>query len=465
MPGSDGVKEAERKYWNMDIEPLLNTVEMERIQLEKLKKMLVRLKNNAPFYARMIDASGLDPEKLGGFDEFRDKIELFNKEALRALVMECGGDILAALEQVMPVGVDRIDYMATTTGTTGIPTPYPLTNNDIANVWGEAMTRGAWRAGLRAADRVLYCFALSMVIAGVPTMMGMQKIGAMVLPVGAEAKSERILLMQALFQGTAYAGTPSLAEYLIEQSPKLLGKPVGQLGLKTLICGGEGGAGIPEVKRKLESAYQARVFDAGAGFGFSCDHEEYQGMHWLADDLAYYELIDPETKAPLALEDGAVGEAVFTSLEGDGMVLIRQSLGDLHQVFTSPCPCGRSGFRYKVVGRIDDMLKVKGVMVYPSHIKGVVNEFLPRVTGEMRIILDEPPPRVVPPLKVRLEYGPEVKPGDLEGLGTEIASAMSRRLKISPRILWAAPGSLERSHYKGQAFEKTYEAGGVKNDA
>jgi phenylacetate-CoA ligase len=447
----------ERPYWNMEIEPLLNTPQMKEIQLAKLKKMLGRLKANAPFYTKMIADSGLDPEKLSAFEEFKEKISLFNKEALRALVVECQGNLLQALDRIMPVSIDEIDYLATTTGTTGVPTPYPLTNFDIQNLWGEAMTRGGWRAGIRPQDRLLYCFALSMVIAGVPTMMGLQKLGCMMLPVGAEAKSERILMMQGLFRGTVYVGTPSLAEYLIEQAPKILNKEVGQLGFKALLCGGEPGAGIPEVKNKLEKAYGCRIFDAGAGFGCSCDYPEYQGMHWLGDDLCYYELVDPDSKQPLPMENGAQGEAVFTSLVGDGFVLVRQSLGDIHQVFTDPCPCGRSGFRYKVIGRSDDMLKVKGVMVYPSHIKGVINEFVPRVTGEMRIVLDEKPPRVVPPLKLRVEHAAGLAGAELQALEKEVVETMSRRLKINPQILWAEPGSLERSHYKGQTFEKTYE--------
>jgi phenylacetate-CoA ligase len=263
--------------------------------------------------------------------------------------------------------------------------------------------------------------------------------------------------VQSLFRGNVYVGTPSLAEYLIEQAPKLLNKTVGELGFKALFCGGEPGAGIPEVKAKIERAYGCRIFDAGAGFGCSCDHEEYQGMHWIGDDLAYYELVDPETKAPIPMENGAKGEAVFTSLEGDGWIMIRQGMGDIHQVFTEPCPCGRSGFRYKVIGRSDDMLKVKGVMVYPSHIKGVINEFVPKVTGEMRIILDEKPPRVVPPLKIRVEHAEGITGEALEALEGDIVAAMTKRLKINPKILWVAAGSLERSHYKGQAFEKTYE--------
>ncbi len=446
-----------RQYWNMEIEPLLNTPQMEQIQLKKLKVMLGRMEANAPFYAKMFKEAGLVPDQLSGFDEFKEKIRPFDKASLIALVGECGGDILKALDQIMPVPIDEIDYLATTTGTTGIPTPYPLTNFDITDLWGESGARGAWRAGIRPNDRVLWCFALSMVIAGVPSMMGMQKLGSTMLPVGAEAKSERILLMQSLFRGTVYSGTPSLAEYLIEQCPKILGKPVSELGFKALFLGGEPGAGIPEVRKKLEEAYGCRVFDAGAGFGCSCDHEEYQGMHWLGDDLAYYELVDPETREPIPLENGAKGEALFTTLVGDGFVWMRQGMGDIHQVFTAPCPCGRTGFRYKVIGRADDMLKVKGVMVYPSHIKGVVNEFLPRVTGEMRIVLDEKPPRVVPPLKIRVEHAQGVEGSALEALEKELAETMSRKLKINPKIIWAEPGSLERSHYKGQVFEKLYE--------
>ena len=441
----------------MKMEPLLNTPNMEKLQLEKLKIMLARVNAHAPFYSKMIQERKIDPDKLSGMEEFREKINPFDKQSLRQLVEDCQGDLLKALDQIMPIKVHQLDWIATTTGTTGVPTPYPLTNRDIQNLWGEAMVRGAWRAGVRPEDRILFCFALSMVIAGIPTMLALQKLGVTILPVGAEAKSERILLVQKLFQGTVYAGTPSLAEYLIEQAPKLINKDVGQLGFKALICGGEPGAGIPEVKAKLENAYKCRIFDAGAGFGFSCDHEEYQGMHWMVDDLVYYELVDPDTKQPIPMENGARGEALFTTLDADGWVMIRQSMGDIHQVFTDPCPCGRSGFRYKVVGRADDMLKVKGVMVYPTHIKGVINDFVPKVTGEFRIILDEPPPRVVPPLKIRVEHAVGIEGAELERLEKEIVGTMSRRIKISPQIIWTEPGSLGRSHYKGQTFEKTYD--------
>jgi phenylacetate-CoA ligase len=453
----------ERPYWNMEIEPLLNTPQMAKIQLDRLRKQLIKLKAKAPFYARMMERNKLDPEKLRGFDEFKDKIDIFSKATWRKLVDDCGGNMMKALDERIAVSVDELDWIATTTGTTGIPSPYPFTNRDIDTMYGEYTARGCWRTGIRANDRILYCFALSMVIAGVPSVIGVNKIGATVLPVGAEGKSERILLTQNMWKGTVYFGTPSLAEYLIEQAPKLIQKDVKDLGLKFLMCGAEPGAGIPEIRSKIEKAYHAKMFDIGAGLGFSCDHEEYQGMHWVGDDLSYYELVDPETKAPIPLEDGAKGEMLMTNLTTDGLISVRESAGDIQQIFTEPCPCGRSGFRYKVMGRADDMLKVKGIMVYPSHIKGVINDFVPRVTGEIRIILDEKPPRVVPPLKIRVEHAAGMAAGELDTLAKEISETMSKRLKINPQIIWAEPGSLERSHYKGKIFEKLYEMPGSKS--
>lgn len=446
----------ERPYWNMEMEPILNTPEMREIQLKKLKVFLRRLYDNAPFYTKKFDEQGVVPEKINSLKDFSSAVPLFDKEGLRAMVVEFGGDILKVLDQIMPVSVDDLSIMATTTGTTGIPTPYPMSWHDMEDVWGEAMVRGMWRAGVRKQDRILFCFALSMVIAGVPTMMGGHRLGSMVIPVGGEAGTDRILLMQTLFRGTVYSGTPSLADYLVEKC-KEQGRDPKDLGLRLLICGAEPGAGIPEVRNRLEGAYGARIFDAGAGFGFSCDHEEYQGMHWTGDDLAMLELVDPDTKESIPLEDGAEGEAVLTVLEGDGMSWLRTSMGDIQQVFTSPCPCGRTGFRYKVVGRTDDMLKVKGAIVYPTMVEGVVGGFVPRVTGQFRIVLTEKPPRVVPPLKIKIESGEDFPADKLPELEEEMKAAFHTRAKFTPEIIWLDAGELERSTYKGQTFEKLYE--------
>jgi phenylacetate-CoA ligase len=207
------------------------------------------------------------------------------------------------------------------------------------------------------------------------------------------------------------------------------------------------------VRRRIESAYGGKLYDVGAGLGVSCDWPEYQGMHWVADDLVLYELVDPVTREPLVMSDGAEGEAVFTSLVGGGFGWTRLSLGDIHRVMVSPCPCGATGFRYRIVGRVDDMLKVKGVIVYPAAIDSVIAGFIPRVTGEFRIRLSEPPPRVVPPLRLRVERGGETPRSALAELEAEIISCMHDRLKLTPAIEWLEPNELPRSEHKTRFIE------------
>lgn len=179
-------------------------------------------------------------------------------------------------------------------------------------------------------------------------------------------------------------------------------------------------------------------------------------MHHLADDNCYIELVDPDTFEPIPFENGARGLMCSTTLDMDGMLWFREIFGDIWEVYTDPCPCGCSGWRYKVVGRADDMLKVKGTMVYPAAIDDVINSFVPNVTGEFRIILDEKPPRVVPPLKLRVEYGESVSENDLDALAIQIIAACKGKLSITPEIIWAAPDSLERSSIKTNFFERNY---------
>lgn len=148
-----------------------------------------------------------------------------------------------------------------------------------------------------------------------------------------------------------------------------------------MTCGGEPEAGIPEVRERLESAYGTRVFDAGTGFGFSCDYPEYRGMHWTADDLAYYELVDPDTREPVPLEDGAQGEALFTMLEGDGMAWLRTSLGDVHQVFTYPCPCGKPASATASWGAPTTCSRSRGSSSTPPRWRGWCHRSCPRLPG------------------------------------------------------------------------------------
>jgi len=453
--------ETDRPYWNMDIEPLLNGPGMRELQWQKLVKALQWQYENTPFHRERFDQAGLKPSDIKSFDDFSAKIPVVGQSDLREVIAKVGLDMGKLMLHVFGEKRMRDLYLLTTTsGTTGIPTPYPNFRASLADMQ-EIMSRAAWRMGVRPGDRIGLCFGLSMHAAGTPQILWFRDFpGVVMVPIGAEAGTEKILTFMKMFQVNIFTGTPSLALHLIERAPEVLGHGVRDLKLKILILGAEPGAGIPEVRQRLEQEYGAKVFDAGAGYGCSCDHPVYQGMHWLADDLAYYELIDPETNKPVPLEDGATGLMAGTSLNPPAAVWfdLRFTMNDIHQVFTEPCPCGRSGFRYKIVGRADDMLKVKGVPVYPAAIEGVIHSFPEQLTGAFRIVLDEPPPRVVPPLKLKIEHAASVRVAELPGLEKEVADRMHRLLKIRPAIMWLAPDTLERAVKKTQLIEKTYEA-------
>ena len=443
----------------MEIEPKLNTPEIKALQLERLRASLKWQYENTPFNRKRFETAGVMPEEIRTFDDFAEAIPAVGQTEIREVISELGLDMEKLMLHLFGEKRMKDLYLLTTTsGTTGIPTPYPNFGASIRDAQ-EIMCRAAWRMGFHPGDRIGLCFGLSMHAAGTPQVLWFQGFpGITMIPIGAEAGTEKILQFMQLFKVNIFSGTPSLALHLIERCPEVLNIPVRDLGIRILMLGAEPGAGIPEVRNRLEKEYSAWVFDAGAGYGVSCHHPVYQGMHWLADDLAYYELLDPETRKPVPLENGATGIMAATSLHPEAAVWfdMRFTMMDIHQVFTDPCPCGLSGFRYKVVGRADDMLKVKGVPVYPAAIEGVIHAFPEKLTGSFRIVLEEPPPRVVPPLKLKVEYAEGVREEDLPGLEKQVRDEMHRLLKIRPEITWLESGTLERTTRKTQLLEKIY---------
>jgi phenylacetate-CoA ligase len=450
----------ERLYFNQQMEPLLNTAAMKKIQLSKLQSTLRYFYDHVPFDRERMDRAGIKPEDINSFAELAQALPVCGQADYREVFDRFDNDMLKAYDFLYgQARMKNLHLLTTTSGTTGIPTPYPVFHQTV-EAMGEIMGRMGWRAGLRSGDRLAIGFGLSMHAAGTPILYYYKKIpGVTIIPIGAEAGTERFLTLLKLFQVNAITCTPSLALYLAECCKDILGEPIASLGIEKLLLGAEPGAGIPEIRQRLENDYGAKVIDVGAGYGVSCECEEYQGMHWIADDHCHYELVDPETHEPVNMEHGATGLAVFTPLEPEATIYftnLRYTLNDIHQVFTDPCPCKRSGFRYKIVGRADDMLKVKGVPVYPAAIQGLINGFVPQLTGSFRIVLDREPPLVIPPLKLKIEYGTAIKEGELQSLETAISTKMHALLKVRPAITWLKPNTLERAVKKTQLLEKNY---------
>jgi phenylacetate-CoA ligase len=447
------------KFWNERIETL-PVEEIRKIQFKKLKKQMKYIYNHSDFYKKKFDHLGIQPGEIRTLDEFRNLPIFITKEehrecqdeSLRKFGHPFGTFLCAPLEKVIGVSA--------TSGTTGLPTFYGFTKHDI-RVTNEVLARGFWRAGVRPGETVVHAFGISMWVAGIPIIRALEHMEARVVPVGAEAGSERLLQFIDQTRPTTLMGTPSYVEHLIEKAPKVLNKDANQLGIKRIICAGEPGAGLPEVRKKIEEAYGAKLFDSAGVphgiFNISCDCEEYHGMHVVCEDYhLYYDIVDPETKKAIPWEDGAVGEKILTSLDWEAAPPFRYDSGDIIQIFIGECECGVKGVRVKFVGRVDDMLIVKGINVFPSAIRNIINSFIPRVTGVFKIILNNPPPRVVPPLKMKVEYGQGVTDSEIKVLRFEIEEKMSNILRFRPSIEFVSPESLERTAGKVKLFEKRY---------
>lgn len=459
----------EKKFWNEPAERLWGE-ELRRLQWRKLKKQIAYCYANSPeFYRRKFEDAGARPEDIRSLEDFR-RLPVFvtkeedlrsQEESLARYGHPYGLFLCAPLEKVIAVH--------STSGTTGRPTFYAFTAHDL-EVSAEVMARGYWRAGVRPGETVLHAMGLSMWIGGIPVVRALQHLGARPIPVGAEGGSERLLQMARLTRPTTLVCTPSYAEYLVEKAPHVLGHSVGELGIERLVCFGEPGAGLPEVRRKIEEAYGARLYDSGQGpwglFAISCDASlaspVYHGMHVVSQDyVIMFDLVDPQTKEPLPIVDGAIGEFVFTTLDWEASPALRYSLGDINQIFLEDCPCGVQGLRRRILGRVDDMLIVKGINVYPAAVKNVINGFVPRVTGEMRIVLHEPPPRVSPPLRLRVEAAARMSPADRDALKQEIERKLSDLLRFRPAVEMVAARTLPRAAdlglRKAPLLEKLYE--------
>lgn len=441
----------EKKFWNEAIETM-PAEKMKDLQWKRLKKQLKYNYQNSIYYREeKFKKVGLTPDDVRSFDDFQ-QIPVMTKDEHRRTQEESLQQFGHPYGLITCAPVEKIVRINSTSGTTGQPTLYTLTRNDIG-VLNEMHCRKYWRCGLRPGNIVLQALSLSMFTGGLPLSDGLQAMGLCVVPVGIEGGTQRVLDFTLLTGADVLIATPSFGEYLIEQAPKRIGKQARELGIRWFFCAGEPGAGIPSLRKKLQDGFGARVFDHTGGghafHGISCETEPYPGMHFVSPDHCILELVDPETKDPVEITDGAAGEMVFTFIGWEGGPFMRYALGDLIQVFTQPCQCGWPEMRFKILGRADDMLIVKGVNIYPAAIKSAVGEFMPRTTGALRIMLEKSGPLVDPPLRILVEYGSEdMRPAERNNLIREITDHIRNQLRVTPYIELVPPRSLPRQSGK-----------------
>jgi phenylacetate-CoA ligase len=406
--------------------------------------------DGSPYYRARFDAAGIRPEEVRSETDLEQLPVMLDKATERELVKRSSARAGHPFGEHLCADPGEVTGVCTTSGTTGEPTFYPFTTVDIElmdGLWAEAFAL----CGLRPADRVLHAFGLSMFLAGVPVVRALERMGACPIPVGAEAGADKLHRLAVALRPRALCCTPSYADHLIERFD------MAALGIELIFCAGEPGAGLPEVRRRLEEGFGgARVFDMmGGGKGImnvSCP--AHDGMHMLAPEHSVIQLVDPATREAVPFEDRAVGERVMTTLSWRAAPWVRATIGDLIEIRTAPCPCAHPSPRMSLVGRVDDMLIVKGAKVYPTAIQNLIGEFTPRLTGRFRILLDGPPPKVVPPLRLEVE----VADGSDEVVLDELAATIKERLGVSPEIRRAAPGVLPRESHKQRLIEVVGDA-------
>jgi len=253
--------------------------------------------------------------------------------------------------------------------------------------------------------------------------------------------TERLLTAVQKLSPEAIACTPSYALHVAEVAAA---RGVSLSAVKRVIVGGEPGGGEAGLRRKLEQAWGAKVYeimgigDIAASLWGEC--AEQAGMHFSAEGLVHVELIDPDNGRPVEMRDGATGELVYTHLAREAAALLRFRSRDHAQMWISACACGRTSLRVRCIGRTDDMLIVRGVNVFPSAVREVVARFQPKVTGAILIRPRGKGVKQEPPLPVLIE-------GD-GAIGDAIAKEIRSTLLFTPEVRMVAPQALPRSDYK-----------------
>jgi phenylacetate-CoA ligase len=399
------------------------------------------------FYRNKLKQAGFTTaEEIGGLDSI-ERLPFTEKDEIRA---SCSEDNPIGTHVAVPR--EEIVRIFSTSGTTGTPSYIPLTAQDLDN-WVVTSARSYAASGIRSGEAIVSTYNAGPFVAGA-ALGAFDRIGMIHIPVGT-GNTERLMTAIRLLKPAAVVMTPSyaahLAEWAEERTFDLRGSSV-----KRVLVAGEPGGSEQALRAQLEQAWGARVTEAmGIGdIGVSLwgECEEQFGMHLGGRDFVHPELIDPETGAPIALEDGARGELVLTHLNHQAAPLLRFRTRDHVQAWTSPCRCGRTAPRIRCVGRTDDMLLVRGVNVFPSAIREVVNQFMPDVSGMILVKPQEPGVRQEPPLPVVVELAK-----DHDG-GPELAARIQKRIRdvlvIAARVDLAPWGTLQRSEYKSKLVQR-----------
>ena len=417
---------------------------------KRLRTQIQYLQAFSAFYQQKLKESGPLPKASLGDEavfEWLKTVPFTTKDELRRSQQAAppfGLHLACAPAQI------RCIYQSS--GTTGVPVYIPLTERDLS-VSLEFGARTYTALGIKSASTVVSTFAAGPFVAG-NTYRILDRLKARVIPLGPGHTARVIAAFQDLGADTLM-GTVSYARYLMEQCCERGLKP-SELGMKLIIVGGEPGGGEPATRSQLESTFNCRVREVmGVGeIGGAIFGECYKrtGMHFNAQDLLWLEIIDSKSGNCLRIETGVEGELVYTVLAREAAPLLRYRSNDHVRVLAAePCECGRTSVRLRCVGRLDDMIIVRGVNVFPSAVQDIVERIGCGATGSITIKLLHDGTSQEAPLHILVGC----RDGDIadralaERIENEVHSCLSVRVKVH----LTGEGQLVKSEYKRRLLD------------
>jgi phenylacetate-CoA ligase len=321
--------------------------------------------------------------------------------------------------------------------------------------WSSGLAHHLRAAGVGPDDRVALAYSFGPYVQFWASYAGVIGVGAMAIPLGGMDSVQRLTTI-ADYEATVFLATPSYASHLAKVASDN-GLTSALSTVRRLVCTGEPGASLPAMREQIEAAWEARCYDhAGAAeagpFGYPCD--EGGGLHLYEEEFVC-ELIDPGGDEPVA--DGELGELVVTALGRIGFPAVRYRTGDLVSATTERCPAGHAGrwLPDGIPGRVDDMVVVRGMNVFPSAIEQILRESTE--LGEFRITFYTDP-HAMDEVKVEAELA---RPGDARLIQTRLRQRLGLRVRIVPVKPGILPAHTHKARRVADLRPRRFRAGGL----
>ena len=420
-------------YLHKELETLTRP-EIEKLQLERLKKTVHHCMNS-PFYKKRFEENGLTPEDIQSLDDLR-KIPFTTKQDLRD-TYPFG---------IASVSLDKAVRLHSSSGTTGNPTVIIHTQKDL-DEWANAVARCLHMVGLRPSDVFQNSSGYGMFTGGLGFQYGAERLGMMTVPAAA-GNTKRQLKFITDFGTTALHAIQSYVTRIYEVMQEMGIDPKRDTKLRTLIIGAEPHS--EEQRRRIEEMMGVKAYNSfgmsemcGPGVAFEC--QEQNGLH-IWEDYYIVEIIDPDTLEPVP--EGEVGELVLTTINREGMPLLRYRTRDLTRVLPGECPCGRHHKRLdRMKGRSDDMIILKGVNIFPIQIETILMQFKELTTNYL-ITLETKDSNDEMIIEVELEKLFTDDYARLQVLTKNITRLLKDEILVTPHVKLVPKGTLPQSEGK-----------------